>query len=442
MKKWYLSAAALALAVSLTACAGAGSSTNADGAQAPAKEEAAAAGEKKTVTVWAWDKAFNIAAAEMAKEIYEKDHPDVNIEIVEVGQNDVIQKLNTGLGSGSLKGLPNIVPIEDYRIQSFLKSYPGSFVDLTDKIDYSKFAAYKKGPMTLDGASYGIPWDNGAAVMYYRKDFIEQAGYTEEDMQDLTWSKFIEMGKKVKEVTGKNAISMDPSDIELMKLTMQSAGVWYTTEDGTTPYLQENPALKECLEIIKNLIDSDIVRTYSGWAGLLEGVNNGEVVFQMKGCWFTPSIMKGEGQEGLWRMTKVPRLENTPNATNASNLGGGSWYILDGIENADIALDFMVSTFGENEELYNRLLDEKGIMGTFLPSQKSVVFEKEIPFFGNQKIYQEIAEVTNEIPTVNYGTYTYAFQDVVMAEIQNMLQGTSIEDVLKSMQVQAEAQVR
>ena len=70
-------------------------------------------------------------------------------------------------------------------------------MDLTSEINYDNFAAYKKGPMTLEGKSYGIPWDNGAAVIYYRKDMIEQAGYTEEDMQDLTWSQFIEMGRKI-----------------------------------------------------------------------------------------------------------------------------------------------------------------------------------------------------------------------------------------------------
>lgn len=410
MKKMYLFAAAVALAASLTAC---GSKAPVDNAGTQAGEEttkqeasSTSSGDKKTVTFWAWDKEFNIAALEMAKEIYETDHPDVEINIVEVGQNDVVQKLNTGLGSGSLKGLPNAVPIEDYRIQSFLKSYPGAFMDLTSEINYDNFAAYKKGPMTLEGKSYGIPWDNGAAVLYYRKDMIEQAGYTEEDMQDLTWSKFIEMGKKIKEATGKKMISMDPSDIELMKLTMQSAGTWFTKEDGTTPDMENNAALRECLQIIKTITDDDLVRTYSGWAGLLEGVNKGEVAFQLKGCWFTPSIMKGEGQDGLWRVAKIPRLDSTPNATNASNLGGGSWYILNGVENSDIALDFLKTTFG------------------------------------NQKIYQEIASITKEIPNVNYGTYTYAFQDIVMAEIQKILQGEDIDTAMKSMQVQAEAQAR
>ena len=76
------------------------------------------AGEKKKITAWAWDKNFNIAALEEAKAIYNEENPDVEIEIVEHAQDDVIQKLNTGLSSGTTSGLPNLVLIEDYRIQT------------------------------------------------------------------------------------------------------------------------------------------------------------------------------------------------------------------------------------------------------------------------------------------------------------------------------------
>src|SRR5690349_18211522 len=68
----------------------------------------------KEITVWAWDKNFNIAAMKLAQEAYAKDHPDVKINIVEYAQDDIIQKLNTGLNSGTTTGLPNVVLIEDY----------------------------------------------------------------------------------------------------------------------------------------------------------------------------------------------------------------------------------------------------------------------------------------------------------------------------------------
>ena len=56
-------------------------------------------GDKKddnTITVWCWDKTFNIFAMEEAAKIYQEDHQDVKIDIVEVGDvwNAYIGSLN------------------------------------------------------------------------------------------------------------------------------------------------------------------------------------------------------------------------------------------------------------------------------------------------------------------------------------------------------------
>lgn len=53
-------------------------------------------GDKKddnTITVWCWDKTFNIFAMEEAAKIYQEDHQDVKIDIVEVGDVDVQSRL-------------------------------------------------------------------------------------------------------------------------------------------------------------------------------------------------------------------------------------------------------------------------------------------------------------------------------------------------------------
>ena len=35
------------------------------------------------ITIWTWDPTFNIKAMQIAKEMYQKDHPDVEIDIQE-----------------------------------------------------------------------------------------------------------------------------------------------------------------------------------------------------------------------------------------------------------------------------------------------------------------------------------------------------------------------
>lgn len=62
--------------------------------------------DDNTITVWCWDKTFNIFAMEEAAKIYQEDHQDVKIDIVEVGDVDVQSRLTTAATSGDLSTLP------------------------------------------------------------------------------------------------------------------------------------------------------------------------------------------------------------------------------------------------------------------------------------------------------------------------------------------------
>ena len=64
--------------------------------------------DDNTITVWCWDKTFNIFAMEEAAKIYQEDHQDVKIDIVEVGDVDVQSRLTTAGTSGDLSTLPDV----------------------------------------------------------------------------------------------------------------------------------------------------------------------------------------------------------------------------------------------------------------------------------------------------------------------------------------------
>ena len=174
--------------------------------------------EKEQIVIWAWDESFNIKALKEAKKSFRKTHKNVDIEIVAMAQDDVISKLNTSLANGDYTGLPNIVLIEDYVVQGYLMEYPEEFADLSDIADAKDFVAYKTSVNEIDGKLYGIPFDSGVAALFYRRDMIEAAGYTTEDMEDLTWDKYIEIGKAVKEKTGKDMLTLNPNDLGQIRL--------------------------------------------------------------------------------------------------------------------------------------------------------------------------------------------------------------------------------
>ena len=58
------------------------------------------AAEDGKITIWTWDPKFNIAAMNIAADMYHVDHPDVEIEVQEVLSDDIEQNVATAAAAG------------------------------------------------------------------------------------------------------------------------------------------------------------------------------------------------------------------------------------------------------------------------------------------------------------------------------------------------------
>lgn len=393
------------------------------------------------IKVWCWDDNFNVPAARMAAERYEAKHPGVKVKVESIAQPDIIQKLNASLGANNTRTLPDVVLIEDYRVQNFLIGYEGFLKSLDGTIDVSNFADYKTAASSYNGKHYGVPFDSGVTATFLRMDLFEQAGYTIDDFQDITWDQFIEMGKKVKEKTGAYLFGYDPSDLGIVRVMMQSASSWYTNADGSKVLVTNNAALKEGLTILKKMQDADLVTYYNGWNQLLATFQQGTVASVIQGCWITPSIQANKDQAGKWKITPLPKLSTVDNATHYSNLGGSQWYVNGYSKNADVAMDFLKETFASDEALLNDLVTRISLVNSLKDTSKISNYDVKDEFFGGQKIYSDFAQWNNQIPAISYGPHTYAIESITTEALQRVLGGEDIDSVLKDAQVNAEMQI-
>lgn len=398
--------------------------------------------EKKDgfITVWAWDPKFNIAAMKIAEKYYKESNSDFKLNIIENSQDDIVQKLNTGLSSGTTKGMPNIVLIEDYRAQSFLQAYPDAFFDISDYINTDDFAQYKISSSSYDGKQYGLPFDTGVTGLYLRKDYIEEAGYSLEDFQNITWEQFADMAIDIYKKTGKYISTNDPSDLGILRVMIQTAGSWYLEEDGKTPNIADNKALKEAFQIYKKMVDAGIFKETTDWSQYVGALNSGEIVETATGNWITPSIKAEPSQSGKWAIAPIPRL-SIDGSVNASNLGGSSWYILN-VDGKEEAAKFLAETFGKNIDMYQELATEVGAIGTYIPATKGEAYQTADEFFGGQKTISDFTTWMEEVKPVNYGMHTYAIEDILANEMQKYLKGADLQEVLDDAQKQAEAQIK
>lgn len=394
----------------------------------------------KTITVWAWDENFNIAAMKQAVSEYMEAHPDSDIvfDIQGFSKEDVFVKLQTGLAGGG-SGLPDIVLLEDYVAGKYLTTFPGAFVDLTDEMDYDNFLDFKTGAVSMDGRVYAVPFDTGAAALYYRLDLVEQAGYTEEDMQNLTWDEFIEIGKDVKEKTGiPMIVEIANNKTTLVRAMIQSCGSWYFDENGDID-IADNEALKAAFEIILEMKESGILYEAESTEGRAKALNNGSVASVVNAPWFISSLRPAEDQTGLWRATRIPRIASLPESINASNVGGSSWYILANSDVKDEAVAFMKEVWQGNIDFYDAILLNQGAMGSYIPAYSSDAYEAEDAFFGNQKINKLFAEILPEVIPVNYGGYVAEANDAITTGLANLFAGrVTVDEALE----QAESQLR
>ena len=104
---------------------------------------------------------------------------------------------------------------------------------------------------------YGVPFDNGAVIACYRTDILEEAGYTLDDLTDITWSKFEEIGKDIHEKTGKYLLTKNRRGYPAMMI--QSCGANFVNEDGEA-YIVGNETAEKCIDLYTELVQNDVVK--------------------------------------------------------------------------------------------------------------------------------------------------------------------------------------
>ena len=145
-----------------------------------------------------------------------------------------------------------------------MTNYPEVYADLTGKNDYEGFAEGKLAYSIVDGKNHGIPFDAGTAVAAYRTDYLEAAGYTAADLKDITWERFIEIGRDVKAKTGRPMLSGQAGAVDTVLIMLQSCGASMFNEDGSVN-LKDNEQLKEVIDFYATMVKEGIFIEVNTW---------------------------------------------------------------------------------------------------------------------------------------------------------------------------------
>lgn len=389
-----------------------------DGGQDTGTSDGAAEGGE-TLSVWCWDPAYNINALRIAESIYQENHPDFQLDIIETNAEDISTKMATATTSGEYGVLPDILLFDDGTFQVNVTSYPDVFLDLTDYgFNYDEFSPGKVGFSTVDGRHYGIPFDSGTAIACYRTDILEQAGYTIDDFTDITWSEWIEKAKVVLDKTGCPLLN-GLSSYNQITVMLQSAGGSFFHENGE-PNIASNEIVRAVVETYAEMVKSGVYTEETGWDTYIGGMNTGRIAGAMNGCWIMASIQAAEDQSGLWEITNLPKLDGIASATNYSSQGGSSWAITSKCANPELAVDFFKTTFGGSTQLYDEILTT-GAISTWLPAADSEKYAEPVAFYNNQPVFSIITKYSASVPECYVGVYFQNARNDVVNAITNVI---------------------
>lgn len=419
LKKWLSLLLAGAMVFSLTACGPKQEAAPAEPA-APANEELSG-----TITIWSWD----VAAKSLSEsaENFKKIHPKVEFVIEDLGTDQVYDKLTTGLSANV--GLPDIVSIEGERVAGFAAKFPQGFVDMTGVINAEDFLKVKVSECTVNGKLVALPWDGAPCALYYRTDYFEKAGIKAEDIK--TWDDLIVAGKKMNAIGVKmlpTAISKRSTMYEFL-LSQQNLSVF--NAEGKTDFGSD--ASVKAMAMVKKMYDAGIIYDSVNWDGLVTATKEGKVATVASAVWWA-GTMKDEVQEssGKWAVMRLPALE-AGGITAATN-GGSNIMVPASSANKAAAVEFAKFAMTDQPSLINGF-SKYGLYPSYIPSYADPIFEKEEPYFGNQKIWKLFAEIGQEIPAIHYNENLQEVTDMLInAQAKVLLKNGDVKATLDELQ--------
>lgn len=175
MKKRVLSLAlaGAVAAAALTGCGGSSTDTAAEGTKA---ETAVAAGDKTTLKWSVWDISSTTYYQPLIDE-FEAAHPNVAVEMVDLGSTDYQTVLATELtGNGSdfdivtVKDVPGYMTLVNKGVLEPLDNYIEA-----SQVDLGQYKGLTE-QIRVDGSLYELPFRNDFWVLFYNKDVFDKAG--------------------------------------------------------------------------------------------------------------------------------------------------------------------------------------------------------------------------------------------------------------------------
>ncbi len=321
-----------------------------DSEETPAQDNTDAEAEEITLKWAIWDKDTTPYWTPI-KEAYEELHPNITIELVDLGSADYTTVLATELsGSGTdfdivtIKEVPGYATLVSKNTLEPLNSY----IEAAG-IDLSMYGGITD-QVTVDGNLYELPFRNDTWIIYYNKDVFDAAGVPYPD-NDMTFEEYDALARQVADPTYGSQVY--GSYFHTWRSPVQLFG----TLDGKNTILGgEYEFLKPFYEMVLSQEDDQICRKYADLSA--EGLHysaafsGGDIAMLNMGSWFISTMItklqSGEYDSSLcgnWGIATYPHAEGVEPGATIGTVTGIS--VTSASDHKQEAFDFVAWISGE-----------------------------------------------------------------------------------------------
>jgi lactose/L-arabinose transport system substrate-binding protein len=361
------------------------------------------------------------------------EYPDITIEWINHPPAEVANQVALAIQGGT--GAPDLAVTETRSISRLVDL--GGLVDLTAQV--TPYLDKLNQPMLelagKDGKYYGVTWDIGPVVTFYRRDIFRAAGLPDDpdSVSQLisTWDKYLDTCITIKNETGLNCFALNKANNygDYFYNMLWSQGLGFTDADGKVAINspQHVAALEKLGEFWAADVVSDELEWNDGWYAELnaniDDPNTKPVASIVIASWmgsFLKSWIAAD-QSGNWGVAMMPAYAE--GGTRAANQGGSAFFIPEQSKNKEAAwafIEFMIL----RDENHLKIFE----YSDYFPALESIydapLFSQPDPYFGDQAARQAYAEAAQQIPTSTlYGVYANAMSGHTGTAIQKFAMG-------------------
>lgn len=372
-------------------------------------------------------------------EQFEEQNPDIDVNAIYAGNyNDARVKALAALNSGQPAQLSVMFSIDVHQLMDLDAIEPFDNLASTkeDKAWLESFYPALMENGTVNGKTWGIPFQRSTIVMYYNKDMFREAGLDPEKAPQ-SWDELVEMGKKLtkQDASGNTTQwgAMIPSTgypYWMFGALTKQQGEVLMNQAGTQTYF-DKPAVVEALEFWKDLGSKHQVMPEGmiEWGTLRQNFLEEKTAMMWHSTGNLTAVKKNASFD--FGVAKLPAHKELGSPT-----GGGNFYIFKNSTDEEKRAAFKLVRFMTSPEQAANWSIATGYMGVSEAAYNTPALQSYVETFPPAAVARDqLQYATAELSTHQAAKVRKLLDDAIQAALSGQ---QSAKDALSAAQKKAE----